>query len=87
MEAKRYALIEDATGKCVNVILWDGKTSWAPPEGFSVVADETRDVEQPDLPPTPDEIKKAEHVETLKSKLVDLGLSTDEIEILTGDSK
>lgn len=34
-ETQRYAIIED--GVVTNVILWDGQTDWAPPEGAVVV--------------------------------------------------
>lgn len=32
---KRHAVIKD--GKVHNVIIWDGQTNWAPPEGYIVV--------------------------------------------------
>jgi hypothetical protein len=35
-EIKRYAVIDESTGKVVNIILWDGVSGWSPPEGCSV---------------------------------------------------
>ena len=35
---KNYALIETATSIVTNVIVWDGKTPWRPPDGFIAVA-------------------------------------------------
>ena len=33
MAVENYTCIEDATGICCNVILWDGVASWTPPAG------------------------------------------------------
>ena len=33
-----YAIL-NAEGRCINRILWDGKTDWQPPEGCTAVAD------------------------------------------------
>lgn len=35
MNEKRYAVVKD--GKTVNVIVWDGVTSYTPPEGCELV--------------------------------------------------
>lgn len=48
---KRYAVI-DATGRCVNVILWDGVTPYEPPPGCTLVQSDTREIE-PYVPPAP----------------------------------
>lgn len=37
---KRYAIIEEATGICVNVVMWDGnEATWRPPDGCRAVQD------------------------------------------------
>lgn len=56
---KRYAVINDETGRCVNVILWDGVSKWAPPAGHHVVQDDNAEIyiEPPapvEAPPTED---------------------------------
>lgn len=33
----RYAVIDEKTDKCINVILWDGRSNWKPPEGHYIV--------------------------------------------------
>tara|TARA_R110000822_G_scaffold160465_2_gene300652 strand:- start:101 stop:385 length:285 start_codon:yes stop_codon:yes gene_type:complete len=33
----RYALVDDATDAVLNVIVWDGASGWAPPDGIRVV--------------------------------------------------
>jgi len=33
-----YAIL-DLEGKCINRVLWDGKTEWQPPEGCTAVPD------------------------------------------------
>ena len=35
-EIKRYAIIESATGRIVNIVLWDGESAFAPPEGHEL---------------------------------------------------
>jgi hypothetical protein len=32
----RYALVETASDKIVNMIVWDGESPWSPPEGHTV---------------------------------------------------
>lgn len=34
-----YAIVEDATGVVVNIVVWDGVTPWEPPAGTTVVED------------------------------------------------
>jgi hypothetical protein len=36
-EMKNYALIETATTLVVNIMVWDGKPPWTPPEGCIAV--------------------------------------------------
>jgi hypothetical protein len=33
----RYAVVNKKTLKVVNVVEWDGKTNWEPPQGCTVV--------------------------------------------------
>lgn len=33
-----YSLL-DSTGRCVNVVSWDGESDWQPPEGLTLVAE------------------------------------------------
>lgn len=33
-----YAIL-DSEGKCLNRIIWDGKSDWRPPEGCTAVVD------------------------------------------------
>lgn len=49
---KKYAVIDDATGKCVNLILWDGESKWVPPVGCSVVLAANIEIHK-DLMPAP----------------------------------
>lgn len=35
----RYAVV-DPEGNVVNVVLWDGKSKWSPPEGHSIIQHE-----------------------------------------------
>lgn len=44
MEAQRYAVVEIATGKVVNVIMWDGVSEWSPPEGTTAHRSDTASV-------------------------------------------
>ena len=57
---KRYAIIEDATGKCVNVVDWDpaAEPAWSPPPGFTAVQDDTREIDPPP-PVVPGEVSNA----------------------------
>jgi len=34
----QYAIL-DSQGRCVNRVLWDGKSDWQPPQGCTAVAD------------------------------------------------
>lgn len=61
---QRYAIIDDATGQCVNSVIWDGdKTKWSPPKGTTAVIDDTKQMTQEPqpiiaAPKTPSEIDK-----------------------------
>ena len=37
----RYAIVQDADGLIINVVLWDGEAQWSPPVGTTAVADST----------------------------------------------
>ena len=39
----RYAIIEKATRKVVNVVEWDGQLGWGPPAGHDVRRSDTAD--------------------------------------------
>ena len=32
-----YAIVDNATSKVVNIIIWDGVTSYTPPQGTSAI--------------------------------------------------
>lgn len=49
--AKRYAVIDEATGKIVNVVMWDGVAPWAPPVGTRAEQSDTASVEPVDGEP------------------------------------
>lgn len=38
-EPQRYAVVEN--GIVINVVLWDGTTTWQPPEGATLVRSDT----------------------------------------------
>ncbi|MFZ9654551.1 MAG: hypothetical protein ACO29V_02840 [Limnohabitans sp.] len=50
-----YAVL-DGNGTCVNRVLWDGESSWQPPDGCTVVADPdgVYQVPTPEPDPAPD---------------------------------
>ncbi|MCF8533125.1 MAG: hypothetical protein K9G48_08990 [Reyranella sp.] len=33
MEAQRYAVVEAASDRIVNLVMWDGVAAWSPPDG------------------------------------------------------
>lgn len=40
----RYAVIDEASGRVENLILWDGASPWAPPEGRSAMLASEADI-------------------------------------------
>lgn len=75
-EAQRYAVIDKETGRCVNVVLWDGNTdTWSPPKGTTAVADEKTEIYvEPKAPPEQEDFKKDitaldERIDALEQKL------------------
>lgn len=65
---KRYAVIDDATQKCVNVILLDENSTWQPPAGCSIVQSDTIQIH------TEPKVKK-----TLDEKLKMVGLTREDL--------
>jgi hypothetical protein len=50
----RYAVIDNQTHKVVNVVLWDGKSDWAPPHDHTAVCSDTLSIgDTADAPPDP----------------------------------
>lgn len=45
---KRYAVIDEITGKVVNVVMWDGVTPWSPPAGTRAKQSDAANVEPVD---------------------------------------
>lgn len=68
---KRYAIIEDATGKCVNVVDWDAaaEPAWSPPPGHTAVQDDSREID-----PLPPVVPSTASKLGLRNALVGLGL-------------
>lgn len=84
---RRYAVIENQSGMCVNSVLWDGKSTWTPPAGCSAIIDDSRQIDDQTPPPTQDELDKQDKIQSIETKLAAIGLTDDEVKILTGDSK
>ena len=40
MDVITYAIL-DSEGRCINITLWDGKSDWRPPDGCTVVPNES----------------------------------------------
>lgn len=57
---KRYCIIDNETGKCINVVDWDpvAEPAWSPPMGCSAVQDDTREIDPPP-PVVPAEVSNA----------------------------
>jgi hypothetical protein len=66
--AEQYAILDQANGHLVNVVLWDGDTAkWQPPAGTSAVR--LADIDLATLPPAPapeaDPITAEEHLRSV----------------------
>ena len=83
-----YAVVKN--GKVENVILWDGVTEFSAPGAELIEATEdtriggTYDgayhfVEPPAPEPTPEQVARAARLDSVRSKLESLGLTTDEV--------
>jgi hypothetical protein len=71
--AEQYAILDQANGHLVNVVLWDGDTAkWQPPTGTSAVR--LADVDLATLPPAP--APEAEPI-TAEEHLRSVGLAGD----------
>jgi|TARA_R110002051_G_C8623697_1_gene483755 hypothetical protein len=85
----RYAHVEN--GVVTNVSIWDGETSYNPPDGVTMIlADgntriggtydgEFHYVEPPIPEPTAEQVAKQAKLDSVKSKLEALGLTTEEV--------
>jgi hypothetical protein len=84
--AEQYAILDQANGHLVNVVLWDGDTAkWQPSAGTSAVR--LADIDLATLPPAPapeaDPITAAEWVERHLTPLQILSLQRLEMALLT----
>jgi hypothetical protein len=71
--AEQYAILDQANGHLVNVVLWDGDTAkWQPPAGTSAVR--LADIDLATLPPAP--APEAEPI-TAEEHLRSVGLAGD----------
>jgi hypothetical protein len=71
--AEQYAILDQANGHLVNVVLWDGDTAkWQPPTGTSAVR--LADIDLATLPPAP--APEAEPI-TAEEHLRSVGLAGD----------
>jgi hypothetical protein len=71
--AEQYAILDQANGHLVNVVLWDGDTAkWQPPAGTSAVR--LADIDLATLPPAP--APEAEPI-TAEEHLKSVGLAGD----------
>ena len=41
MTAKNYCMINDETKICENIVVWDGGSDWTPPNGYTLLPQET----------------------------------------------
>jgi hypothetical protein len=70
---EKYAILDQAAGHLINVVLWDGDTSkWQPPAGTSAVR--LADIDLATLPPAP--APEAEPI-TAEEHLRSVGLAGD----------
>jgi hypothetical protein len=71
--AEQYAILDQANGRLVNTVLWDGDTAkWQPPAGTSAVR--LADIDLATLPPAP--APEAEPI-TAEEHLRSVGLAGD----------
>lgn len=69
---KRYGLINNQTGQCDNVVMWDGNpATWQVPDGYTAVQDDHIDIYQ-----APRQQPVSE-VDNLKQELTDLKTEVD----------